>query len=126
MLQSFLQNYFNQQSLTTYSDKVSKINSFEEKLSQLTDYQIQQRVKELRHHLMEAKEESAILYEAFAIVKEATFRVLSIRHFDVQLIGGLILHEGKIAEMKKCFISLLIGLFLQAALKTRAWPLILE
>ena len=100
MLQSFLQNYFNQQSLTTYSDKVSKINSFEEKLSQLTDYQIQQRVKELRHHLMEAKEESAILYEAFAIVKEATFRVLSIRHFDVQLIGGLILHEGKIAEMK--------------------------
>jgi preprotein translocase subunit SecA len=99
MLEPFFKNYF-KQSLTKYDDQVVKINDLSKKIESLTDDEIRQRVKELKAHLKEGKKEDEILHEAFAIVREATSRVLGIRHFDVQLMGGLVLHEGKIAEMK--------------------------
>jgi preprotein translocase subunit SecA len=99
MLKPFFKNYF-KQSLTKYDDQVAKINNFSKKIESLTDNEIRQRVKNLRAHLQGGKNEDEIRHEAFAIVREATSRVLGIRHFDVQLMGGLVLHEGKIAEMK--------------------------
>lgn len=99
MLEPFFKNYF-KQSLTKYDDQVVKINNLSKKIESLTDDEIRQRVREFKAHLKSGKKEDEILHEAFAIVREATSRVLGIRHFDVQLMGGLVLHEGKIAEMK--------------------------
>jgi preprotein translocase subunit SecA len=99
MLEPFFKNYI-RQSLTKYDDQVKKINNFEKKIQALTDDAMRQRVQEIKKHLKGGKSEDEIIHETFALVREATFRVLKIRHFDVQLIGGLVLHEGKIAEMK--------------------------
>jgi len=99
MFEPFLKNYI-RQSLTKYDDQVKKINNFEKKIQALTDDAIRQRVQEIKRHLKDGKSEGEIIHETFAIVREATLRVLKMRHFDVQLIGGLVLHEGKIAEMK--------------------------
>ena len=100
MLEPFFKNYISRQSLIKYDDQVKKINNFEKKIQALTDDAMRQRVQEIKKHLKEGKSEDEIIHETFAIVREATLRVLKIRHFDVQLIGGLVLHEGKIAEMK--------------------------
>ena len=92
----------------TYSEKevkrvmplVEKINSLEEEISKLTDKELQQKTNEFKRKLQEGSTLDEILPEAFAVVREASKRVLGMRHFDVQLIGGIILHQGRIAEMK--------------------------
>ena len=92
----------------TYSEKevkrvrpiVEKINSLEEEISKLTDTELQAKTKEFKQKLQEGSTLDDILPEAFAVVREASKRVLGMRHFDVQLIGGIILHQGRIAEMK--------------------------
>ena len=92
----------------TYSEKevkrvmplVEKINSLEEEISKLTDKELQQKTNEFKRKLQEGSILDEILPEAFAVVREASKRVLGMRHFDVQLIGGIILHQGRIAEMK--------------------------
>ncbi len=92
----------------TYSEKevkkvmpiVKKINDLEEEISKLSDSQLVGKTAEFKKQLADGKTLDDILPEAFAVVREASKRVLGMRHFDVQLIGGIILHQGRIAEMK--------------------------
>jgi preprotein translocase subunit SecA len=79
--------------------RVVQVNALADKYSKLTDKQLQEQTSELKKRL---KKESldAILPDAFAVVREAATRALGQRHFDVQLIGGMVLHEGNVAEMK--------------------------
>ena len=79
---------------------VDKINGLEEEISKLTDEQLKNKTNEFKKQLEEGKTLDDILPEAFAVVREASKRVLGMRHFDVQLIGGIILHQGIIAEMR--------------------------
>ena len=92
----------------TYSEKevkrvmpiVNKINSLEEEMTKLTDKELREKTEYFKKQLEEGKTLDDILPEAFAVVREASKRTLGMRHFDVQLIGGIILHQGRIAEMK--------------------------
>lgn len=92
----------------TYSEKevkrvmpiVKKINELEPDMEKLSDSELRGKTDELKKKLQEGKTLDDILPEAFAVVREASKRVLGMRHFDVQLIGGIILHQGRIAEMK--------------------------
>ena len=92
----------------TYSEKevkrvmpiVTKINELEESISKLTDIELKNKTNEFKERLSKGETLDNILPEAFAVVKEASKRVLGMRHFDVQLIGGIILHQGRIAEMR--------------------------
>src|SRR5581483_7270306 len=79
---------------------VDKINSLESQISSLTNEQLSAKTNEFREQLAHGKTLDDILPEAFAVVREVGKRELGQRHFDVQLIGGIVLHQGKIAEMK--------------------------
>jgi preprotein translocase subunit SecA len=79
---------------------VDKINTFEPIISSLTDVQLQSKTPEFRKRYQEGSTLDDLLPEAFAVAREASKRILKMRHFDVQLIGGIVLHEGRIAEMK--------------------------
>ncbi len=79
---------------------VDKINGLEEEMSKLTDKQLKGKTDEFKKRLSKNETLDDLLPEAFAVVREAAKRVLGMRHFDVQLIGGIILHQGRIAEMK--------------------------
>lgn len=79
---------------------VDKINSFEKTISSLTNEQLTAKTNEFRERLSKGNTLDDILPEAFAVVRETAKRELGQRHFDVQLIGGIVLHQGKIAEMK--------------------------
>ncbi len=79
---------------------VDKINAFEPAMAALTDAALQAKTAEFRQRLADGTPHDDLLPEAFAVVREAGKRVLGMRHFDVQLIGGMVLHAGKIAEMK--------------------------
>src|SRR6201991_819794 len=83
-----------------YQPRVAAINALEGELEQLTDDQLKARTDEFRKELADDKTLDDILVPAFATVREAAKRTLGQRHFDVQLIGGMVLHEGDIAEMK--------------------------
>ena len=92
----------------TYSQKevkrvmpiVQKINGLEDEMSKLSDKELRGKTEYFKEQLKNGKTLDDILPEAFAVVREASKRVLGMRHFDVQLIGGIILHQGRIAEMK--------------------------
>ena len=92
----------------TYSEKevkrvrpiVEKINSLEPAMKELSDSELVAKTPYFKEQLKNGKTLDDILPEAFAVVREASRRVLGMRHFDVQLIGGIILHQGRIAEMK--------------------------
>ena len=79
---------------------VEKINSLEEEISKLSDKELTAKTPYFKEQLANGKTLDDILPEAFAVVREASKRTLGMRHFDVQLIGGIILHQGRIAEMK--------------------------
>ena len=79
---------------------VEKINSLEEYISKLTDNELKAKTQEFKERVNGGESLDDILPEAFAVMREASKRVLGMRHFDVQLIGGIILHQGRIAEMK--------------------------
>ena len=79
---------------------VKKINDLEGEMAKLKDNELVGKTAEFKKQLAEGKTLDDILPEAFAVVREASKRVLGMRHFDVQLIGGIILHQGRIAEMK--------------------------
>jgi preprotein translocase subunit SecA len=83
-----------------YQPRVAAINALEGELEQLTNEQLKARTDEFRKELADGKTLDDILVPAFATVREAAKRTLGQRHFDVQLIGGMVLHEGDIAEMK--------------------------
>ena len=92
----------------TYSEKevkrvmpiVKKINELEPEMEKLTDHELRGKTEYFKKQLADGKTLDDILPEAFAVVREASKRALGMRHFDVQLIGGIILHQGRIAEMK--------------------------
>ena len=90
----------NERKLRQLRPIVEKINEFESNISILSDEQLLQKTDEFRQQLGQGKKLDAILPEAYAVVREASKRKLGQRHFDVQLMGGIVLHQGKIAEMK--------------------------
>jgi len=79
---------------------VERINALEPGISSLTDSQLKDKTPEFKRRLEEGESIDDLLPEAFAVVREASKRIMNMRHFDVQLLGGIVLHEGKIAEMK--------------------------
>jgi len=101
-LLKFLQNLFddNARDIKKYTAVVEKVNAFEPQISALSDEALQAKTAEFKARLQKGETEKDILPEAFAVVREAAKRVLGMRHFDVQLIGGMVLHDGRIAEMK--------------------------
>lgn len=90
----------NERELKRLQPIVDQINSIEPSTSALPDNALRQKTEEFHSSLSAGKSIEDILPEAFAVVRETSKRVLGMRHFDVQLIGGMVLHEGKIAEMK--------------------------
>ena len=100
MFETFFQDS-TKRALTKYDQLVNQINALEKEFNNLTDTQLRDYTTQLKVDLSNGvKSNDQITTEAFALVREATMRVLGLRHFDVQLVGGLILNEGKIAEMK--------------------------
>ena len=91
---------FNARVIKQYQKIVNLINNYESKISVLSDEDLSKKTLEFKELLANGKTLDDILPEAFAVVREASKRVLGMRHFDVQLIGGIALHEGKIAEMR--------------------------
>ena len=103
MIQNFLTRIFgsrNERLLKDYRKVVAQINALEPSLTGLSDEQLAARTPELRARLAQGQSLDAVLPEAFAVCREAARRVLGMRHFDVQLLGGMALHYGKIAEMR--------------------------
>ena len=88
---------------------VTRINAMEESLSGLTDEELKAKTAELKQQLEDGKSLADLLPEAFAVCREASKRVMNMRHFDVQLIGGMTLHEGRIAEMRTGEGKTLVG-----------------
>lgn len=80
--------------------QINAINALEPEIQQLTDQQLAEKTNEFRERLQQGETLDAMLHEAFAVVREAAVRTLGLRHYDVQLIGGIVLHQGKIAEMR--------------------------
>jgi preprotein translocase subunit SecA len=79
---------------------VVRINALEEDLSKLSDAELRAKTDEFKVRIAQGETLEALMHEVFAVVREAAKRTLDMRHFDVQLIGGMVLHEGKIAEMR--------------------------
>ena len=103
MVVKLLQRIFgtrNERVLKQFIRNVAIINGWEPAMQQLSDEQLRQKTIEFRECLAAGADLDAILPEAFAVVREASVRALGLRHFDVQLIGGMTLHGGKIAEMR--------------------------
>ena len=90
----------NDRLLSDYSKIVEEINLYEDQLSNLSDTQILDKTADLKSQYAQHKDIERILPEAFAIVRESSIRTLGLRHYDAQMIGGITLHQGKIAEMK--------------------------
>src|SRR5271169_1094976 len=100
---NFLKKIFgtkNERELKRLFTIVDEINGFEPSLAALSDSQLAEKTAEFERRLESGQSLDDILKEAFATVREVSKRFLNMRHFDVQLIGGMVLHEGKIAEMK--------------------------
>ena len=103
MATNFLTKIFgsrNDRLLKQYRKTVERINALEPGLEGLTDEQLRDKTQEFRQRLGAGETIDALLPEAFAVVREGAKRVMKMRHFDVQLIGGIALHNGKIAEMR--------------------------
>ncbi|WP_332826326.1 preprotein translocase subunit SecA [Ramlibacter sp.] len=103
MANNFLTKIFgsrNDRLLKQYRRTVEQINAFEPKLEQLSDDQLRAKTQEFRERLAKGEALDDLLPEAFAVVREASKRVMRMRHFDVQMMGGIALHQGKIAEMR--------------------------
>ncbi|MGJ0523732.1 preprotein translocase subunit SecA [Burkholderia gladioli] len=103
MTTGFLQKIFgsrNQRLVKQYQKTVTAINALESRFEQLTDDQLRGKTGEFRQRVAAGESLDKLLPEAFAVCREASRRVLKMRHFDVQLIGGMVLHYGKIAEMR--------------------------
>ena len=102
MLGSLLKGVFgtsNSREVKHYSKKVAAINAKEAAMQALSDDQLREQTQLLKQRLADGAVLDDLLVDAFAVCREASVRVLGMRHFDVQLIGGMVLHDGKIAEM---------------------------
>src|SRR4051812_13820311 len=90
----------NQREIKRLTPNVERINALEPEFEQLTDAQLLDKTTEFRGRLLAGEELDSLLPEAFAAVREASRRTLGLRHYDVQLLGGMVLHHAKIAEMR--------------------------
>ncbi|MCX7146028.1 MAG: preprotein translocase subunit SecA, partial [Sulfuritalea sp.] len=90
----------NERLIKQYSQTVVRINALEAGIQQLTDEALRAKTDEFRNRHAQGESLDALLPEAFAVVREASRRVLGLRHFDMQMVGGMVLHYGKIAEMR--------------------------
>jgi len=99
----------NSRELKRMGKLVARINEFEASLESLTDDQLKAKTAEFREQLAAGKKLDDLLAEAFAVCREASKRVMKMRHFDVQMIGGITLHEGRIAEMRTGEGKTLVG-----------------
>ncbi len=90
----------NEKEIKKYMKKVEAINALEASISQLSDDELRNKTTEFKERLEAGESLDDLLMEAFAVVRETGKRVLGMRHYDVQLIGGMVLHDGRIAEMK--------------------------
>ena len=86
--------------IKAFRNRVGEINYLEDEISQLSDEELREKTIEFRERYADGESLEDLLPEAFAVVREASVRTLGLRHFDVQLIGGMVLNEGQIAEMK--------------------------
>ncbi|MCY0880590.1 MAG: preprotein translocase subunit SecA, partial [Firmicutes bacterium] len=93
-------NRFSEKEVKKYRSVVARINALEPSIEALSDQELQAKTPEFKERLANGATLNDLLVEAFAVVREASKRVLHMRHFDVQLIGGMVLHDGRIAEMK--------------------------
>ncbi|MEY2736655.1 MAG: putative preprotein translocase SecA subunit, partial [Pseudomonadota bacterium] len=103
MATNFLTKIFgsrNDRLLKQYRKTVERINALEASMRALSDEQLRAKTDEFRNRVAQGEALDALLPEAFAVVREASVRVMKMRHFDVQLVGGMALHQGKIAEMR--------------------------
>jgi preprotein translocase subunit SecA len=103
MATTFLTKIFgsrNDRLLKTYRKTVERINGLESKYETLSDDELRAQTEAFKQRVSQGETLEAILPEAFAVVREASKRVMKMRHFDVQLVGGLALHHGKVAEMR--------------------------
>ena len=98
----FIKNFFdgNAKEVKKYEKLVGRINELEPSVAALSDAELAAKTVEYKQILANGGSLSDFMNEAFAVVREASKRVLGMRHFDVQLLGGLVLHDGRIAEMK--------------------------
>ncbi len=103
MLGNLLKKIFgsrNERIIKQYLKVVEQINSLEAGIEQLSDAELRAKTSEFKQRIENGETLDALLPEAFAVVREVGRRVLNMRHFDVQLIGGMVLHDGKISEMR--------------------------
>jgi preprotein translocase subunit SecA len=103
MLNRLLTTFFgsrNERLLRQLGGIVKKINALEPQMVALSDAELQGKTPEFRQRVANGESLDKLLPEAFAVCREAAKRVLGLRHFDVQLVGGMVLHMGKIAEMR--------------------------
>ncbi len=102
MLKNFLKNILddNEKEVKRYRKRVEAINDLESRFQKLQPEEFPRQTEEFRQRLNNGESLDDILPEAFALVREASRRTLGMRHFDVQLIGGMVLHDGRISEMK--------------------------
>ena len=103
MFGQFLTKVFgsrNQRLLKQYTKAINKIGSYEEGYKALSDEELKAKTVEFKERIEKGETEEAILPEAFAVVREAGVRTIGLRHFDVQMVGGMVLNDGKIAEMR--------------------------
>ena len=90
----------NQRLVKHMQKDVGQINAFEAEISALNDEELRAKTDEFRDRIKNGEKVDELLAEAFAVVREVSVRTLDMRHFDVQMIGGMVLHQGKIAEMR--------------------------
>ncbi|MCB1937890.1 MAG: preprotein translocase subunit SecA, partial [Rhodocyclaceae bacterium] len=103
MISGLLKKVFgsrNDRLIRQYSKSVRAINALEPAMEALSDAELRAKTDEFRTRLADGASLDSLLSEAFAVVREAARRVHGMRHFDVQMIGGMVLHDGKIAEMR--------------------------
>ncbi len=103
MALSFLTKIFgsrNERLLKKYRTRIEQINNFEAEITALSDEELKERTIIFKQKVVDGSSLNSILTEAFAVVREASVRTLGLRHYDVQMIGGMVLHEGNISEMR--------------------------
>ena len=99
-LRSFIENNDTKKDIKKLDKYVAQINGFADAMSKLSDEALRAKTDEFKSRLAKGENLDQILPEAYAVVREASTRVLGMRHFDVQMMGGVVLHQGRIAEMK--------------------------
>lgn len=99
-LVSFFQRKDRERTIKKLYVIVDKVNAFEESMKKLSDEELRAKTDEFRERVKQGETLDSLLPEAFAVMREASSRVLNMRHYDVQIVGGIVLHQGRIAEMK--------------------------